>query len=374
MSETNDNNNDNEMKRKSAEEALKQMTEELENLSSNDIPVGSSTRERWTEDNWEEEMDKHPFFTKNQNVGYESHPMVDALRQLKYDEEFNSKKELVNNYKEDGNENFRQKKYRWAVDSYSKAISINCEDNQLNSIVYNNRASAHYHLQNYRSSVNDAIKAFELDSNNTKALIRIVLSYFQLKEYQKCIDFCRNNSEKNIELLSEYEKKALIELKNIERNARKEKIEKNKRKQFENKILDVVKKRGIRVNGSLFESIHPAAYGRHVTLDSEGNLVWPVLFIYPEYGQSDFIEKFEENQTFLDHLNVMFEELPVWDTKQKYRPNDIIIGFNKSQTNEIKTFSSKLKLKDVLIDNDFVLESAIPTFILTSGEIRPRFD
>ena len=373
MSETNDNN-ENVMKRKAAEEVFKQMTEELEQLSSRDLPNGSSLTDRWTEDNWEEEMAKHPFFSNDPNVGYDSHPMVDALRQLKYDEDFNSKEELVNSYKEDGNENFRQKKYKWALLSYSKAISLNCSDNKLNSILYNNRGSAHFHLNNFRSSLNDALKAYELDSNNTKALIRIVLSYFQLKEYNKCIEICKNNSNKNMDLLTEYEKKAFIELKNSQRNDRRDKLNKTKRKQFENKILDAVNQRGIRVNGSLFESIHPAANGRHVTLNSEGNLVWPVLFLYPEYGQSDFIEQFEENQPFLDHLNVMFEETPVWDTKHKYKPKDIIIGFNKCETNELKTFSSKLKLKNVLIDNDFVLESAIPTFILTSGEICVGFD
>ena len=373
MSEINDNN-DNQMRRKAAEEEIKQINEEFEKLSSSQIPIGSSTSERWTEDNWEEEMAKHPFFTTNPNVAYESHPMVDALRELKYDEEFNSKEELINSYKEDGNENFRRKKYLWATESYSKAIQLNSEDNKINSILYNNRSSAHYYLKNYRSSLNDAIKAFELDSNNTKALIRIVLCYFELKDYSKCLQICRNNCNKNIDLLTEYEKKASIELKRVERNERKEKINKNKRKQIENNILDAVKQRGIHFIGSLFESIHPASDGRHVTINSEGELIWPVLFLYPEYGQSDFIEKFEESQTFSDHFNVMFEELPNWDTKQKYRPNDIIIGFRKPETNEIKYFDPKLTLKDVLIDNDYVLESAIPTFILTSGEISTEFD
>ena len=32
-----------------------------------------------------------------------------------------------------------------------------------------------------------------------------------------------------------------------------------------------------------------------VTLDDEGVLHWPVLFVYPEYGQTDFIEAFNEN-------------------------------------------------------------------------------
>lgn len=32
-----------------------------------------------------------------------------------------------------------------------------------------------------------------------------------------------------------------------------------------------------------------------VILDNDGILHWPVLFVYPEYGQTDFIEAFNEN-------------------------------------------------------------------------------
>lgn len=37
---------------------------------------------------------------------------------------------------------------------------------------------------------------------------------------------------------------------------------------------------------------HPS--GERVHFDTEGNLVWPVLFLYPEYGQTDFIAAFSE--------------------------------------------------------------------------------
>ena len=33
-----------------------------------------------------------------------------------------------------------------------------------------------------------------------------------------------------------------------------------------------------------------------VILDDNGVLHWPVLFVYPEHGQTDFIEAFNENQ------------------------------------------------------------------------------
>ena len=45
-------------------------------------------------------------------------------------------------YKEDGNYNFKNKKYKWAIGSYSKGIKQNCHDNELNSILLSNCAAA----------------------------------------------------------------------------------------------------------------------------------------------------------------------------------------------------------------------------------------
>jgi Cns1/TTC4 Wheel domain len=33
-----------------------------------------------------------------------------------------------------------------------------------------------------------------------------------------------------------------------------------------------------------------------------GELIFPVLFVYPEHGETDFIEEWRENETFAQHL------------------------------------------------------------------------
>ena len=42
---------------------------------------------------------------------------------------------------------------------------------------------------------------------------------------------------------------------------------------------------------------HPS--GARVHLDNEGTLVWPVLFLYPEYGLTDFVSAFHENHRYV---------------------------------------------------------------------------
>ena len=48
-------------------------------------------------------------------------------------------------FKDDGNYEFKKKKYDVAVDNYTEGIKCRCPDKQLNAILYTNRAAAQYH-------------------------------------------------------------------------------------------------------------------------------------------------------------------------------------------------------------------------------------
>ena len=49
-------------------------------------------------------------------------------------------------HKEEGNEYFKKKNYKLAVEEYSAGIKEKCTDVNLNAVLYCNRAAAHYHL------------------------------------------------------------------------------------------------------------------------------------------------------------------------------------------------------------------------------------
>ena len=56
-------------------------------------------------------------------------------------------------------------------------------------------------------------------------------------------------------------------------------------------------------NLSSIEPCHPAAIGKRVHLVGD-SLVWPVLFLYPEYGETDFIQEFHEDSWFVSLKNL----------------------------------------------------------------------
>ena len=63
------------------------------------------------------------------------------------------------------------------------------------------------------------------------------------------------------------------------------------------------------LNDTLASQSQPPGEGR-VHINSNGELVWPVMFLYPEHGQCDYIIAFNENSRF---------ELNIYKTLQRRR-------------------------------------------------------
>lgn len=91
-------------------------------------------------------------------------------------------KSKADKLKEEGNEFLRQKKYKEAIECYTKAIEIDKE----NAIFYCNRAAAKYLLSDYASSIDDCKTAVEIDPKYAKAWDRLGLARMRLsKELMK---------------------------------------------------------------------------------------------------------------------------------------------------------------------------------------------
>lgn len=49
-------------------------------------------------------------------------------------------------HKDEGNDFFKKKKYREAINEYTEGIKQNSSDSMMNAVLYCNRATAHYYL------------------------------------------------------------------------------------------------------------------------------------------------------------------------------------------------------------------------------------
>ncbi|XP_076312992.1 DNA polymerase interacting tpr containing protein of 47kD [Tachypleus tridentatus] len=337
----------------------------------------------WSEDNWEQEMQEHPAFrTEPLDDTSELPPWIEALRQLKYNYKENTAEELALNYKVDGNENFQLKKYHWAVKSYTEGLKQRCSNTELNTQLLTNRAAANFHIGNYRSSFNDAEAAMKLNPNHMKALVRGAQCCWKLERFKDCVVWCDRGLklEPGNQTLLELRRKANIEQKVVERNKRKAVLEEKEKLKVDEKLIKAIQERGIKLSTkfdntktcsietmSFLQPVHPAAASSKVHQDEHGALLWPVLFLYPEYSESDFIEAFHEDSRFADHLEVMFgssDVHPPWDVEKKYLPSDIEIYFEDIKKSTHCKVDTSHTLRKVLSDSRYYITAGNPTFLL----------
>ncbi|XP_032048693.1 tetratricopeptide repeat protein 4 [Aythya fuligula] len=333
-------------------------------------------------DTWEQELEAIPMFMKRcpAEIDAARQPDLACLQSLLFDEE-QEPAELAKMYKNEGNEYFREKDYGRAVVSYSEGLKKKCEDAELNAVLHTNRGAAHFHLGNYRSALNDAIQAKKLKPTHLKAIVRGALCHVELKNFSEAIAWCEEG------LRIDSKEKKLVEMRAkadklkraAERDARKAKVIEKKEQGQKETLLAAIKERNIKlvfepsneeeeISDGLAEisldGFHSDnATGAKVHLDADGNLNWPVLFLYPEHEQTDFIEAFHENSRFIDHLTVMFAELPPWDLERKYLPGNLELYFEDEERAEMYELNPDQTLLQALQHQRYFVKAGTPTVL-----------
>lgn len=334
--------------------------------------------EGWPEDRWEEEMEKHPFFmTKAPEPGEELSPLMEGIQQLKYDENENTPEDLAKAYKDDGNFNFKCKKYRRAIIAYTEGLKKKCTDNEINAQLYNNRAASNFFLENYRSSLNDCLAALKLKENYPKALNRAAECLFHLKKFDECIKYCDKiiASSTDDKAIKELRSKAVTAMKVADRDRRRQQVTEKKEEMKGLQLLETVRSRNIKFKGkdssvlklSDLEPQFPEAVRSHVQIDENGRLIWPVIFMYPEYKLTDFIQAFHEDEIFENMLCEVFAESPEWDHEKKYVPEKVKVYF-EDENEQMHNIPKQWTLAKALTHSKYILQGGTPGFvILVSG-------
>ncbi|KAG8198456.1 hypothetical protein JTE90_022191 [Oedothorax gibbosus] len=333
----------------------------------------------WPEDKWEQEMEKHPaFMSKQVEDADDLPPLVEALRQLKYDPDENSPSELAIAFKEDGNVHFKHKKYRWAVDCYNKGLEVEGASAEIRAQLYANRATSQYHIGNYQKALRDSVEAKKLKPDYLKAYLRGVMCCLQLHEYSDAITWCNEGLkvEPDDTTLADMKRRAEEQKKTADRNRRKAIVqEAKKQKEFEH-LKKIIQERGIHLADDKLDQcevkpVHPALANARVHLDGD-KLVWPVVFMYPEYGTTDYIQEFHEDSRFMDHLNVMFNSNnpPNWDKCRQYVAENLQVYFSDNEY--IVPIEKTKTLKEALTHSRYKVHGGTPHFFITVSQ--SKFD
>uniref|UniRef100_A0A2C9LA05 Cns1/TTC4 wheel domain-containing protein n=1 Tax=Biomphalaria glabrata TaxID=6526 RepID=A0A2C9LA05_BIOGL len=332
-----------------------------------------------------EELKNHPAFMTEIDWSKPLPPEIEGLMQLKYESENPTAR--ADSYRDDGNEQFKLKKYKIAIANYTEGITCRCPDAELNAILYANRAAAQFYLGNFRSAFNDCIFARKFKADHMKAIVRGAHCCYKMSKYTDAIRWC------DTALMIDPENKEILELrvkseqgkKAVERDERKQAAQERKEEAEEKKLLQIILMRGIQVASmkvskdvkfdplllTALESHNPT--GAKVHVDGEGKLHWPVIFFYPEYAETDFIHDFNEEHCFYDHLGHMFGpevEPPSWDEEHKYTADTIEIYFEHKEDEKLYKVDPHSSLLQALQHQKYLVYAGTPGFILCVRDSR----
>jgi len=335
-----------------------------------------------TEDNWEKEIKGIPLFCRNEPTQEDIDNSVDlqALQALKY--ECDDPHEYATAHKDDGNYHFKRKDYKKAILAYTEAVKQTHEDSLLYAVLYTNRAAANFYLGNNRTALNDATQALKHKPDHMKALLRCATSCFDLEKYDDCVTWCDTGLkiDETEKKLIDLKKKSAHQKKQQERDTRKNDMRERKTNNKQQQLIDAIQERRINIESSSGRMSKSQAVERLVLrdngsphngklyLDQNNMLHWPVYFLYPQYSKSDFIEDFNENNTFEDHVGLMFGEgyVPEWDKQQQYVPQNIEVYFEDQERNKLILVDGTLTLREVLSDKRYRIQTGCPAFTILS--------
>lgn len=304
-----------------------------------EIPPAMAQARRMTVDELVSEMNRTPLFmtTLDETDGEAGENMdLEALKALAYD---GTRAEIAQNFREQGNDLAKVKRWSDAKEFYDKALAalkaprkeqeleeIADEDAELEKerviaeACYVNRALCNLEKQNYRSCNLDCALALRLNPRNVKAWYRSASACLAIDKLAEAADACSRGLEIEpengaLKALLEKIQKRKEHLAGVEKQRR----EREERQRAEEKTLALAlreRKINLKTTGAK-PDMEDAELKLENPLDMLSKLSIPVVLLYSIDMQSDFIKSFKEDETIAQHLEYILP-LP-WDGDGEYK-------------------------------------------------------
>ncbi|CAH6723609.1 hsp70/Hsp90 co-chaperone Cns1p [[Candida] jaroonii] len=233
---------------------------------------------------------------------------LEALRSLAYEGEPH---EIAGNFKNQGNDHFKGKNYKTAVEFYTKGLDVECDDDSINLALYLNRAACNLELKNYRRCIEDCKKALVIDPKSVKACYRSGKAFYlvnrldeakQILDYGLSIDGDNKPIQETLQKVTQ--KQAQVQLA-LERKEREQ-----KEKELKNTILvNAIKLRHFLILKSKTptELLEEAKIRLENDVDYESQLIFPAMILYPTTDEFDYLQEVGELTTPNEILNTVMQ-------------------------------------------------------------------
>ncbi|KAI9762479.1 MAG: hypothetical protein M1840_001239 [Geoglossum simile] len=315
------------------------------------------------------------FMTSLDPAAYQSNPGLEALQALAYE---GPPWEIAQNFREQGNEYFQEKRWGDAREIYGKALEVLGEagkkrekggkndggkeeeeeeirkERDIEEICLVNRAACNLELRNYRQTTQDCTLALSLNPHNLKAHYRLSLASFSLSHHPQALTQTTHAltlSPTNPALLT-LQAKITTALHHESEKRKKQSAALAAQRAHKLKIQSTLNERGIITRNTGTKPLLPdpsAEIAFHPSSPPETAplLTFPTLLLYPLSLQSDFLTALAESEPLLSRLHDILP--PPWDknTPPEYTPHSTCL-YMETRTGGLLKLGKNIPIGKVL--------------------------
>lgn len=298
------------------------------------------------------DLKKMPFFMTQLDEDAEDNQELEALRAMSYEGEPH---EIAENFKTQGNDCYKSKRYQDAIEYYTQALAVDIGSNSDKSKIedlterekeiellkaikvacYSNRAACNLELRNYRRCINDCKSALMLDATHAKSAFRAGKAYLATDHIGEAVEILK------------YAQTLFPESKDpasrpVQAQAIDSLLETVLKRQSHLEMVEAKRKAAAELKETKFRNLQASLDAHNFTVlmtsskhnDEEENdnkllpndskislqdplnpastLFLPLLFLYPLEMQSDIVQQAEADSILSDHIAQLFESNPPW--------------------------------------------------------------
>ncbi|KAI3399655.1 hypothetical protein diail_6003 [Diaporthe ilicicola] len=332
-----------------------------------------------------EDLNKSPLFMTE----LEENDDVAALEALAYE---GTPLENATDFKERGNECFKQKRWRDAVEFYGRGVAVVVKEGKRRErgekphesdprgddeaeaaaqravleALYVNRAAVQLELHNYRSCWLDCGAALRLNPRNVKAWYRSARALLAVGRVAEADEACAGGLSVDADNASLRAVARDIIARAEEQDRKQAAADEDKRRAQRRAafLAGALRERNVTVRRS---SRPPDLGDAALELvpdpeDLNSTLSFPAVLLYPLHYESDFIKAFNEKEALAQHFGYVFP-LP-WDKEGEYGTNSVECFMETASGGLVKVGKKVPLLKVLSLDGVEVVDGVVKIYVV----------
>ncbi|SCU85056.1 LADA_0D05446g1_1 [Lachancea dasiensis] len=318
------------------------------------LPPQLSEFQNKTTDEVLDELNRMPFFMKTlddtDGEGGQNNEL-EALKALAYEGEPH---EVAENFKNQGNDLYKVKRYREAREMYTKGVEIDCNDSKINESLYSNRAACELELKNFRRCIDDCKSALTFNSKNIKCYYRVARAFYSLERHddaKQAVNFGLQIEPENagLKALSEKITKRVEEIAVYETRKLKEEKERERLSTILEASLILRNFKNVETT-SRPEFLDEAKLHLEDGNDVQSQLIFPAMVFYPTSDEFDFVGAVGELSTPDDLLNMLLQRPPEWFEQPNHKDFTAkkLLAFAETESGGLIKIGKKVNFHEVL--------------------------